>query len=98
MMAMICAGAWTWNGPLPAAEMPAAAEFNQQVRPMLEDFCYDCHGNGENRGGVALDAFNSVTNFYDGRDVWWRVLKNLRANLMPPARKSQPTLAQKEVI
>jgi hypothetical protein len=98
MIAMICAGAWTWNEPLPAAEMAAAAEFNQNVRPMLEDFCYDCHGNGENRGGVALDAFNSVTNFYDGRDVWWRVLKNLRANLMPPARKSQPTPAQKEVI
>ena len=56
MIAMICAGAWTWNEPLPAAEMTAAAEFNQNVRPMLEDFCYDCHGNGENRGDRQVGA------------------------------------------
>lgn len=75
-----------------------AKEFNQKVRPVLEEYCYDCHGDGEKRGGVALDAFNSTTNFANSRDVWWRVLKNLRANLMPPAKKSQPTKQQKELI
>ena len=76
----------------------AAKEFNQKVRPVLEEYCYDCHGDGEKRGGVALDSFNSTSNFADSRDVWWRVLKNLRANLMPPAKKSQPTKQQKELI
>ncbi len=87
-----------WRGGLRAAEVPATTRFNQQIRPLLEDYCYDCHGNGETRGGVALDAFNSGTNLIAGRDVWWRVLKNLRAGLMPPAKKSQPTPAQKELI
>src|ERR1035441_8783158 len=95
ILAMLFASAWTWSEPLSAA---AVAEFNQKIRPVLEEYCYDCHGDGEKRGGVALDAFNAITNFTDGRDVWWRVLKNLRANLMPPAKKSQPTKAQKELI
>jgi hypothetical protein len=91
-------GVWIWICPLRAQEM-SAADFNQKVRPVLEEYCYDCHGNGENHGGVALDAFNSSTNFVDGRDVWWRVLKNLRAGLMPPAkRKSRPTEEQKELV
>src|ERR1017187_1891019 len=97
ILAMLFASAWAWSEPLSAATA-AVAEFNQKIRPVLEEYCYDCHGDGEKRGGVALDAFNSITNFTAGRDVWWRVLKNLRANLMPPAKKPRPTKAQKELI
>jgi hypothetical protein len=97
ILTMLCAIAWTWSGWSRAATMPAV-EFNRKIRPVLEEYCYDCHGDGENRGGVALDAFNSTTNFVASRDVWWRVLKNLQANLMPPAKKSQPTKEQKKLI
>src|ERR1039458_7259087 len=97
ILTMLFASAWAWSEPLSAATA-AGAEFNQKIRPVLEEYCYDCHGDGEKRGGVALDAFNASTNFTAGRDVWWRVLKNLRANLMPPAKKPQPTKAQKELI
>ena len=76
----------------------AAADFKKNIQPVLEEYCYDCHGGGEKRGGVALDAFNSTTNFADSRDVWWRVLKNLRAGLMPPAQKAQPAQAQKDLL
>ena len=98
ILTMLFATAWTWNQTLAAAEAPVAKAFNQQVRPVLEEYCYDCHGDGEQRGGVALDAFNSGTNLLAGRDVWWRVLKNLRAGLMPPPKKPQPTPEQKEAI
>jgi mono/diheme cytochrome c family protein len=85
----------------PAAQVTdpaAAAEFKKNIQPVLEEYCYDCHGDGEKKGGVALDAFNTSTNFADGRDVWWRVLKNLRAGLMPPPKKPRPTGEQKEMI
>ena len=81
-----------------AAAVDVAADFKKNIQPVLEEFCYDCHGGGENRGGVTLDGFHSNTNFIEGRDVWWRVLKNVRAGLMPPAKKSQPTQEQKELI
>ena len=97
ILGIFFAGAWHWNGSSSAADLPAA-KFDQKIQPLLEEYCYDCHGDGENRGGVALDTFNS-TNFVEGRDVWWQVLKNLRAGLMPPAkRKSRPTEEQKELV
>ncbi len=71
-----------------AGEPPAAMDFKKNIQPVLEEYCYDCHGDGEKKGGVALDAFNTSTNFTEGRDVWWRVLKNLRAGLMPPPKKA----------
>ena len=79
-------------------DVTATADFKKNIQPVLAEYCYDCHGGGEKRGGVTLDDFNSNTNLADSRDVWWRVLKNLRAGLMPPAKKSQPTREQKELI
>ena len=79
-----------------AADPTAALEFKKNIQPVLEEYCYDCHGDGEKKGGVALDAFNSSTNFIEGRDVWWRVLKNLRAGLMPPPKKPRPSAEQKD--
>src|ERR1039457_2875749 len=92
ILAMLFASAWAWSEPLSAATA-AVAEFNQKIRPVLEEYCYDCHGDGEKKGGVALDAFNTNTNFAEGRDIWWRVLKNLRANLIPPASPSAGSTA-----
>lgn len=85
------------NQPVRAAGVPTP-DFKKNIQPILTEFCYDCHGGGEQHGGVALDALDSKTNLIAERDVWWRVLKNVRAGLMPPAKKSQPTKEQKEAI
>jgi mono/diheme cytochrome c family protein len=81
-----------------AAADLTTADFRKDIQPVLQEFCYDCHGDGAKKGGVALDELNPTNNFAGERDVWWRVLKNLRAGLMPPVKKSQPTPEQKELI
>jgi hypothetical protein len=75
-----------------------AVDFQREVRPILENYCYDCHADGVNKGGVALDTFKPGASPAADRDVWFKVLKNLRTSLMPPARKAQPTEAEKLVI
>ena len=78
--------------------MAAAGDFNRDIRPVLEKYCYDCHGDGQSRGDVTLDGFSAGHNLQGERELWWRVLKNLQAGLMPPAKKSQPTKELKELI
>src|SRR5579875_2699537 len=46
-------------GLLPAlrAESPSAADvdfFEKQVRPLLVEHCFKCHGNGKTKGGLTL--------------------------------------------
>ena len=46
-------GAFAWVGGLAQA---AAPDFDTAVRPILERHCFDCHGGGARKGGLALDA------------------------------------------
>ncbi|MGO9470636.1 MAG: DUF1592 domain-containing protein [Isosphaeraceae bacterium] len=65
-------------------------QFDGQIRPILEDYCYGCHGNGLKKGGVKLDGFLSDQARLRDHDLWWRVLKNVRAGIMPPNGKPRP--------
>jgi hypothetical protein len=68
----------------------AAAAFRHGVEPLLEDYCYDCHGDGSSKGKVAFDELSDA-DLTRRTDLWFAVLKNLRANIMPPAGKPRPT-------
>lgn len=66
-----------------AAE-PRLETFRRDVEPVLAKYCFDCHGNGVDKGGVRLDGFDSAAALRDPR-LWMRALKNVRAGIMPPA-------------
>lgn len=63
--------------------------------PVLAKYCYDCHADGENKGGVAFDGYKSDAELYADRELWFKVLKNVRAGVMPPQKKPQPSAADK---
>ena len=74
-----------------AQQTSVAADFKRDVQPLLVTYCYDCHGDGASKGGVAFDKLdpNSIT--ADSRDLWLKALKNLRSGLMPPAKRDRPS-------
>ncbi len=75
---------------------PGLLELRNEIRPLLTQLCYDCHGEGESKGNVAFDAFKSDEELLEKKDLWRAVLRNVRAGLMPPARKPRPTEAEKK--
>jgi len=87
---------WLWMAGLAlvlragAGEGPGAVEFHREIRPLLETYCFDCHGDGANKGKVAFDTFESDQGAVESRELWRRVLRNLRAGIMPPPRKPRP--------
>ncbi len=72
--------------------------FEQRVRPLLKSYCYDCHGGGAKEGNLALDQFVTAEKALESREVWWKVLKNLRSGVMPPAGEKQPSQDELESI
>ncbi|HXD00726.1 MAG TPA: DUF1592 domain-containing protein [Verrucomicrobiae bacterium] len=79
-----------------AAELPGAADFHRDIQPILETYCYDCHGDGKSKADVAFDQFDSDQSLLQSRGLWWKALKNVRAGIMPPAKEAHPTLTEQE--
>lgn len=85
------------TGPVAFADEAALAEFDR-IEPILMEYCYDCHGDGMDKGDFAMDDFEGVEEHLTNFDVWYETWKNVRSNLMPPADKDQPTNEEREKI
>ena len=78
------------TSPLCRADDPAAA-FEEKILPILEDHCFSCHGEGEDKGKVSFDTFASFAELINQTTLWDHALRNVRAGLMPPAKKKRPS-------
>jgi hypothetical protein len=87
------------------AESPAAPgnsrptiSFTRQVVPLLNQYCIGCHGGDKPRAGVALDRYKDDTAAATDDPTWEKVQKALRDGAMPPAKKKQPTSAERDLL
>ena len=71
------------------AETDYAAQFEREILPILEDHCYQCHGDGEEKGKVCFDSFSSTSELMKQSQLWMHALKNIRSGTMPPAKKDR---------
>ena len=67
-----------------------AAAFHREIQPLLQNYCYDCHGDGSSKGKVAFDELTDA-DLRAKPDLWLAVLKNVRSGLMPPDDGPRPT-------
>ena len=72
------------------APQQAVASYRHGIEPILEDYCYNCHGDGKAKGKIAFDELRD-SDLTARTDLWFKVLKNLRSNIMPPAGEDRPT-------
>jgi hypothetical protein len=78
-------------------EPRAITEFNQTILPMLERHCYECHGDGYDKGKIAFDSLESHEQILDPQ-LWLKVLLNTRAGLMPAEDNPRLTAAEQATL
>jgi mono/diheme cytochrome c family protein len=93
-LALLAAAA---SGSPAAAESDAVARYRQSVEPILGRYCSACHAGGRSRGGVAFDGAEPAA-LPEKRELWWKALKMLRADLMPPRGRPRPTAEQVQQV
>ena len=52
----------------------AVTHFKNDIQPILAEYCYDCHGDGMNKGGIAFDELKTDEAVLN-HDLWLKVLK-----------------------
>ena len=82
------------------APILAAGEvtFEKEIKPILEDYCFDCHGDGASKGDFSMDEYDDLSGHLDDVDHWLAVWRNVRSQIMPPPKKDQPDLAEKHQL
>lgn len=64
--------------------------FARHLLPLLENHCFECHGDDQQKGDLALHNLNrDVVNGGD-EVVWAEVLDQLNSAEMPPKKKKRP--------
>ena len=62
--------------------------------PAVERLCYDCHGDGYEKGSFALDELIEKGDSPEHRGLWLKVWKNVRHEFMPPANADEVASAE----
>jgi hypothetical protein len=79
-----------------AAKKPEDGDrFASSVAPFVAKHCFTCHGNGKNKGEVALDQDHTEQDLLEDRDLWENVVAMVESGKMPP--KKQPRPSQEEI-
>ena len=96
-VARVFAALVVMGGAMSAAENSSVAEFHRDVQPILKEYCYDCHGDGAKKGQVEFDELTPDETLL-GHDLLFKVLKNVRAGLMPPQKKPRPSAEEQRKL
>lgn len=89
--------------PATAQELPAAApdgdRYTTQIRPLLQRYCFACHGETKQKGEVRFDTLDpDLTRGADG-DVWALAAELLQHEEMPPEKAElHPTSAERATL
>ncbi|MCW1922352.1 DUF1592 domain-containing protein [Luteolibacter arcticus] len=85
---------------LPAAAFAATPEasYKTEILPLLENYCFSCHGDGSAKGKFSMDEYKDLSAHLGDRKHWLPVWKNLRSQVMPPADKDQLTPTEKRKL
>ena len=62
-------------------------------RALLDKYCVTCHSQRLKTGGLALDTAD-LTNIPAQSEIWEKVIRKLRAEMMPPVGATRPDKAE----
>ncbi|MEO7414628.1 MAG: DUF1587 domain-containing protein, partial [Opitutaceae bacterium] len=83
----------------PPSALIAGDEFQKSVAPLVEKYCFECHGDGARKGDISLDGDKSIADVRRGAKKWESVMELVRSQQMPPDEAdAQPTAHERELI
>lgn len=65
--------------------------YERDVKGFLATYCLDCHDGGAAEGNVDIGGFLERSDFQQDTMFWDKLLRNIRADVMPPADMDQPS-------
>lgn len=78
------------------AQAPAPLNYEKDLRPLLEMYCFRCHGPERPRHDVNLAKFTDLTSIQNESRLWRTVLLQINTRAMPPEDRPQPSAIERD--
>ena len=63
-----------------------------EIKPILKEYCNDCHNNNKRKGGLNLEAYRTEKDILVHLQKWFSVIDQVETGVMPPEDKElRPT-------
>jgi len=85
------------SGILLLTALAANAQGVSSQRAVLDQYCVTCHNQKLKTGGLMLDKLD-LARVSDSAETWEKVVRKLRAGMMPPLGLPRPTAAAYEAL
>jgi len=79
--------------PAPAG---TGEDYATKVKPLLKQFCLDCHSTKAKKGSLDLERFATLEQLRKDIKPWQQTIEMLEAGEMPPKNKPQPTAEERQ--
>src|SRR5262245_13457522 len=90
-LAFVVMGQGSPRGTSSAPSSPAQSYEAQ--RALITDYCVECHNNRVRTANLSLEELD-ISRVGDHRDKWEKVVRKLRAGMMPPPGEERPEKAE----
>ncbi len=86
-------------GVLLGGRVTAAPDFEKEVRPVLQQYCFSCHGPEKQKGKFRLDTLSpDLVKERRAAEHWHEVRIALNLAEMPPKEKPAPNDAERRIV
>ncbi len=72
--------------------------YKEKVQPIMEQYCYECHMDGEDKGSLDLDKYTTFASMTQDRESWAKIKEHMELKLMPPVDETQPEAGETALI
>src|SRR5262245_5173648 len=77
------------QAPRPASASASSSTPAAEGKALIVQYCVGCHNERLKTGGLALDGMDPA-NVAAHPEIWEKVVRKLRGNLMPPIGRPRP--------
>ena len=81
-----------------ANDKALTATWEKDIKPMLEHYCYDCHGDGHHKGKLDMEEFSDLASMRANPKIWEHIQARIDYHLMPPPDKEQPPREKRDLL
>lgn len=74
------------------------AGYGKEIVPLLENYCFKCHGEGTSKGDFSMDEFKDLPSHLKDKKHWLSIWRNVRSQIMPPSEEDQPSAEERRKL